>query len=181
MVRNLGSKLNALRKVSFYCSFKTRKAIAQGLVMSNLCHLVQLYGSSSGFLLTLLQTIQNAAARIVTRLPWHTHSDVLLSQCGWLSVKQMVAFHSLMLLFRIRQSGKPQFLNEKMDGVFKYNTRFAVEGNLPLVGSLRTSVGSNSFLYRTIKLWNSLPPEIKMCDSLKSFKIKVHLWTKHHH
>ena len=82
MFKILTSKINALSKVSRISNFKTRKMVASGLVMSTLNYLVQLYGSCSGYLVKLLQVLQNKAARHVTRLGWDTKTSVLLNQCG---------------------------------------------------------------------------------------------------
>ena len=86
----LTSKINALSKISAYSSFKTRKTIANGVVMSYITYLIQWYGGCSEYLLTGLQVQQNKAARLVTRLGWGTPTRALLLQCGWLSVRQMV-------------------------------------------------------------------------------------------
>ena len=50
------------------------------MVMSWLIYLIQLYSEAADYLLTLLQVLQNKAARAVTRLPWGTRTAVLLNQ-----------------------------------------------------------------------------------------------------
>ena len=47
--------------------------IANGLVMSLIIHLIQLYGGCSDYLMKFIQTLQNKAARVVTRLGWTFH------------------------------------------------------------------------------------------------------------
>ena len=66
--------------------------IANGIVMSRIVYLIQVYGNASDYLLGFLQVLQNKAARIVTRLRWGTATEVLLNQIGWLSVKQLYVF-----------------------------------------------------------------------------------------
>ena len=78
----LTSKINALSKISKIANFRTRKMVASGLIMSTLNYLVQLYGSCSGYLVKLLQVLQNKAAQHVSRLGWDTETSVLLNQCG---------------------------------------------------------------------------------------------------
>ena len=86
MFRILTSRVNALSKVCKLGDFKTRKLIANGMFMSNLISLIQLWSGTSEFLLTFLQVIQNQAARLVTKLSWDTRKEMLLNQLGWLSV-----------------------------------------------------------------------------------------------
>ena len=66
--RTLTSRVNALGKVCTVSSFKTRKSIADGIVMSKLIYLIQWWGGCSGYLLDFLQVLQNRAARMVARI-----------------------------------------------------------------------------------------------------------------
>ena len=77
----LTSRVNALRKVSYLSKFEDRKLISNGLVMSLIVHLIQLYGGCSDYLIKFIQTLQNKAARVVTRLGWRTPTRTLLLQC----------------------------------------------------------------------------------------------------
>ena len=79
--------------------------------MSRLVYVIQLYGSASDYLLKALQVLQNKAARTVTRSGWRTETAALLRQIGWLSVKQLVVYHSLLLVFKINRDGKPGYLS----------------------------------------------------------------------
>ena len=105
--KQLTSRVNALCKVCQVSPFKTRKMLANGMVMSSLIYLIQLWGGSSAYLLHLLQVIQNCAARQVTRLNWYTPTKTLLDQCGWLSVKQLSIYHSLVLVYKVKSDKKP--------------------------------------------------------------------------
>ena len=96
----LTSRINALSKVSAYSSFKTRKMIANGVVLSHLTYLVQLYGGCNEQLILSLQILQNKAARLVTQLDGYTPIATLLLQFGWQSLRKMVAYHSLNLLHK---------------------------------------------------------------------------------
>ena len=178
MIKILTSKLNALRKVGHYSSFKTRKMIAQGIIMSNLCYLVQLYGSSSDYLLSLLQILQNAAAHSVTRLPWNTPTSTLLLQCGWLTVRQMVDFYSLVMLHKIKMTAKPTYLYEKVSINFGYRTRLATSGGIPEHTLLSTELAKNSFINRTVKLWNEMPTDLRNIGTEVKYKKMLKSWIK---
>ena len=55
----LTSRINALAKVSRISSFKHRKMIANGVFMSHVMYLIQLWGGCSEYLLDMLQVLQN--------------------------------------------------------------------------------------------------------------------------
>ena len=98
--------------------------------MSNICYMIQLYGNAGNNLMSLLQVVQNSAARIVTRLPWNSPVATLLHQCGWLSVRQMVVLHSLVLIRKIKFEGKPDFLHSRTNKQFQYGTRLATSSGI---------------------------------------------------
>ena len=105
------SRINALRKISYAASFANRKMIANGIVISQIIYVIQIWGGTNEYLLKMLQILQNKAARFVTKLDVFTSQETLLKQCGWLNVKQLVAYHSLVLVYKTRMEQKPVFLH----------------------------------------------------------------------
>ena len=95
LIRKLGTRLNALKQIGRFADFKTRKMFANGLFMSKLIYLIPLWGGCEKLLIRALQIVQNKAARVVTRLGIFTPVKTLLRQCGWLSVHQLVYFHTV--------------------------------------------------------------------------------------
>ena len=89
MFKTLISRINALRKISKISSFKTRNMIANGVVISKLIYLIQVWGGCPNYLLGFLQTLQNRAARIVCNGGRYTPVQQLLDNCGWMSVRQL--------------------------------------------------------------------------------------------
>ena len=102
--RNLSTRLNALTKVCMIADFATRKLVSNGIFMSSLINLIQLWSGTTD---TLLQVTQNRAARLVTKLPPTTSCETLLRQVGWLSVRQLSVYHSMIMVFNIRRTGRP--------------------------------------------------------------------------
>ena len=55
-----------------------------------------------------LQVAHNKAAKVVTRMGWFTPTRTLLKQVGWLSVKQLVVFHTALTTQKIVTHQKPR-------------------------------------------------------------------------
>ena len=176
MMNTLNSRINALRKTSSFSSFKTRKMIAEGIIISNILYVITVYGSCSEHLLSLLQVVQNTAARCVTRLPWYTRVSVLLGQCGWMSVRQLVLFHTMVLTFKIRKDKKPEYLHEKLSCQFHYNTRLAAGNAIRRTEQIDSDVRWKSFVPRSTREWNLLPVKIQSMNNLKKFKKELRIW-----
>ena len=176
--KSLSRKISALGKICLQADFRTRKMLANGLVISNIIYMVQVYGQASDYLLHILQVQQNRAAQIVTRLGWRTSTSLLLNQIGWLSVRQLYVYHSLLLLWKIRNSGNPQYLNEKFVQRFNYSTRQATSNSLSIYSTPRSEMSKKSFVFNTTILWNSLSTDLRKTQSLMAFKRNLRSWVK---
>ena len=178
LVKQLGTRLNALKKISKVADFKTRKMLADGLFMSKLVYLIPLWGGCEKFLIKALQIIQNKAARTVTKLGIFTPVRTLLKQCGWLSVNQLVFFHTVVLLFKSRQNHSPKYLFEMSSSELHYNTRAENPGKLRVSAEYTPEQGLNwnSYKWRSVRYWNQLPPDITLINNLPKFKMKLKSW-----
>ena len=114
LTRQLTSRLNALQKVSVNACFKTRLSAANGVFMSSLAYLLPLWGGCEGYLIKTLQVLQNRAARQVTKLSWYTPVRKLLSQCNWLSIRQLIFYHSSLTVYRTTKTGVPVYLRQNL-------------------------------------------------------------------
>ena len=90
LVSQLTGRINALSKVAGSAPNKTRLMVANGIFMSKLVYLIQLWGNSDKYLLKTIQILQNRAATVVTGKNWWTPVRRLLQECKWLSVKQLI-------------------------------------------------------------------------------------------
>ena len=185
MIKALNKRLNALKKVSKTASFKSRKMIANGTIMSRIIYLIPLWSGCEKYLMNSLQIIQNKAARTVTKCGKRTAIKSLLSQCGWMSVAQLSVYHSLLLMFKILSTKSPRYLHSKLSGVqdlSHYKTRFMKnqkENQTIVLGADSQAVGdlaTRSFKYRVTAQWNTLPVKIRQAETLRVFKKQLKDW-----
>ena len=127
MVKSLNKRLGALVKIQRTASFQTRKMIGTGIFMSKLIYLMPLWASCEDYLVTALKVIQNQAARSITRLSYFTPTKTVLKTCQWMSVRQLMTYHSLVLLYKTLKHKTPEYLYHRVTagGKFPYKTRQA--------------------------------------------------------
>ena len=179
MCSALTTRVNALKKVCWSADFKTRKMVANAIVMSRLVYLVQLYGDGKDYLLASLQVLENKAARAVTRLPWGTPTAVVLNQIGWLSIKQLTVYHQLISVYKIKCDQKPVYLWEKFRDKFNYKTRQATGNCLQVSRTPKSDTSKDSFVHKSTILWNTLPVKLRTSQlSLLKFKMELKIWVK---
>ena len=178
LVRQLTSRLNGLILICNRAPFKTRLQVANGIFISKLCYLVQLWGGVEGYLLNALQIIQNRAARAVTRKSWFTPTRRLLAECGWMSVRQLAVYQTVLSVQKIVTSGKPEHMHLAMSSVHPVRTRQATSGDIRLGENFSSKLGlvRDSFRYRGAELYNSIPASIKQARSIVTMKIRLKEW-----
>ena len=180
LLKVLNNRLNALKKVGKVASFKSRKMVATGIIISRISYLIPLWSGADDYLIKSLQVVQNKAARIVTRGGRRTPIKSLLKQCGWLSVAQLGVYHSLVLLFKVLQSGCPKYLYAKLSNEEDLPYRMRSTANLRIRlgqdSKAGTGMAKKSFKYRVTQQWNVLPLEIRQAVNVNTFKWKLKKW-----
>ena len=177
LIRSLNSRVTALRKIRYLASFKNRKMIAEGIFMSKLCYVIALWGGCELGLRKALQVLQNKVAQVVTRQDWTTSRKTLLQQCGWLSVNQLVFYHSVLLVFKVRQNKSPRYIYRMHNNwSYPYTTRQAANDLIRVGARPRLEVVKDSFRWRAASAFNQIPMDIRTCNKVESFKKKVKPW-----
>ena len=133
----------------------------------------------TSFFINTLQVLQNRAARFVTKQDMYSPVQNLLKECGWLSVHQMVFYHTVVLLFKIRKNGSPVVLYTMATADYAYDTRSKTSGNIKEVSSsikVPSDLAARSFRWRSVSYWNLLPGKLKSIQSVNKFKKALKSW-----
>lgn len=97
-------------------------------------------------------------------------TGVLLRQCGWLSVHQMIVYFSLVLLHKVITTKKPEYLSQQMKFVTRSRETRNTDGLCLEKRKCKTVTAQRTFIPRTIDLWNSLPFSLRAISDCASFK-----------
>ena len=176
LLSQLNGRINGLSLISKNMNFSTRLMVANAIVNSKLCYLIQVWGGTQDYLIRCLQVAQNRAMRIITGLCWFTPSRILLQRCKWLSVKQLAEYHTLLTLHKSKVSGRPKYLYDKFCAKTDYTTRQQVKFGENF--TYKTERTRSSFCYRGASKYNLLPRDITDSVSIDSFKGKLKKWIK---
>ena len=100
----------------------------------------------------------------------------LLQKANMMSVNQLSAYYTLVTVFNVRKSGKPQYLADRLG--FNGNTENEAHrrGHNITNVDFRLARGREGMLYRGTKLFNSLDPTLKLENSAQLFKKKLTEW-----
>ena len=142
---------------------QSRKLLAEGLLLSRFTYQISQWGGASGNCLTVAQRLQNRVARWVNSSSSKTRISTLLTECGWLSIREMIQYHSLIQLWKIVRMHKPEHFED-----YEIDDQDIISTTPP-----RLQFTREGFRWRTISDWNKLTPELRELKSLPVFKKKV--------
>ena len=117
-----------------------------------------------------LQVLQNQAARHVLLLPPRANRNSMFDKLDWMTVNQLTFYHTVLTVFKIRQTGEPEYLAEKLKSD---NFR----GNL-IVPVSRLVLSRSSFCIRGGEWWLSVPVQVRTIHKISRFKKALKAWTK---
>ena len=186
LLKSLSQRQGAIKKISKVASFKSRKMIANGVFMSKLIYLMPVWAGCEDYLVNALQIIQNKVARSVTKKDISTPTQVFMRECGWLTVKQLLVYHSLIQCHKTLLQQTPAYLYKRIKDQLSmletrdtsmrhyiYKTRQEASGALRQVpeDEARLDLAERSWCWRAAKTYHTLPVEIKNLVKQTKFKI----------
>lgn len=126
--------------------------------------------------LARLQLVQNAAARLLTRVKKHQHITPVLASLQWLPVRFRIKFKILLLTYKVVNGQAPDYLS---DLVQLYTPSRALRSSDHLLLTLHKSRMVHAFAVVAPKMWNNLPLHIRKAPTVTLFKshLKTYFFT----
>ena len=154
-------KLGALYHLRNQIPWKSRRILANSIIVGGLIYGIPLWGGASGKLLRQAQSTLNWGARFVTRAHKKTRSIELMVRCNWLNVKELILFHSLLQFWKILKWETPIFMFRE----YTIGENWKVETIAP-----RLQLSDNCYLWRITPQWNALSKELRNIPKISIFK-----------
>ena len=157
-LRNLGKMKNILSSEHLH-------TLTHSVVTSKLdyCNVI-LFGLNQN-LMAKLQKVQNAAARLIYKLPKRSSITEVIKELHWLRVEQRCIYKILLIVYKHFSSTSPSFLNSILE-ITNSETR-------KLKCTYYDTYGRRAFRYTAPRLWNELPLEVRTENSINVFKNKL--------
>ena len=128
-----------------------------------------------------LQSVQNAAARVVTLARKRDHITPVLKELHWLQVQERVIFKILLLTYKALNNLTPSYISQLVKrNIPSRDLRSSTSNRLVNVSYNLKTYGFRAFSSEASALWNELPQNIRWCSSVNEFKrlVKTHLFKK---
>jgi len=132
--------------------------------------------------LNRLQSVLNAAARLICGARKHDHITPLLRDLHWLRVPERIQFRLSQLVYRCLHGLAPQYLASQftLAASVQSRQRLRSSSTLQLVvpSTKHATIGDRAFPVAAARAWNSLPSSVTSAPSLPLFRsrLKTHLY-----
>ena len=172
----ISKSIGVLYKLSSFLPAQIMKTLYYTLIYPYLRYSVESwYGASIG-VSDAIQVQQKKAIRAVFQLPFNHTTRDCFREHSIMKIDDIYKLNLSSILFDYNKKLKTDYISPKVNPIMEshdYNTRHGA--NLQIIRFNRTQ-SQNSFLYQSVKVWNSLPHEIKSVPTNLQFKKKLKTW-----
>ena len=118
----------------------------------------------------ILQKLQNRAARVITHQGYDIRSNEIRKTLNWKTLAEMRDIHKLTMMYKILNNLAPNYLKDHfetsaIDNFYKLRNRKLCLA-LP---KPQTEYLKKRFAFSGVKLWNTLPEDVKCSNNHISF------------
>jgi hypothetical protein len=161
--------------------FEAAKTAVVSFVVSQVDRCNSLLAGAPKYLHDRLQSVLNAAARLVCYRRKYDHVTPLLRDVlHWLPVPYRIEYKLSLLVYRSLHGSSPDYLRSYCVQTASSNAGLALRSNVKgdlhvymYVRRTKTRFGERAFSTAGPSCWNSLPPTIRSADSVESFKSRL--------
>ena len=172
LLNQLSRRINGLKKICGNATFSTRLMVANGVVMSKLTYLITLWGGSPQYLINALQVQQLNAARLVCGFASYRWSrKQLLARVGWLSIRQLIFYHTVIQTCKTLKTGRPKNLYESLSLDYPRVTRNSTAENI----RCNRPTFPGTFRYQAEKYYKQVPVDVRT-GTVATVKRKLKKW-----
>ena len=171
--------LYKIGKIRDFIDKDTAERLVHAFVM---CHLDFCNGLLCGLPakhIKRLQTIQNSAARVISKIKKHEHITPVLRNLHWLPVQTRIQFKILLLAYECFYLLAPQYLIDLLQ-IYTPDRNLSSKGkDLFVIPNRKTKFyGERTFVYNASILWNNLPQNLRQITDINKFKsaLKTHFF-----
>ena len=176
--KKASSAIGALKRVRPFISTDVAVQIYNALILPHFDYCSPVWDCTIGYLSDKLQKLQNCAARVITKSPFDTSSNLLLAMLKWEKRSLRRKRQKALIMYKALNELAPEYLQclFTQRHVNDYNLT-NLEGKLSLPKP-NTNYLKRSFSYSGACLWNNLPQDLKSVGSIGQFKLRYRIPTR---
>ena len=117
VVKNSFYQLRTISKIKHSLSYHNLEIVIHAFITSRLDYCNSLYLGLPQSLISRLQIVQNAAARLLTGSKKWEHITLVLASLHWLPVQQRIIFKTVLMVFKAIHGQAPSYISDLLHPV----------------------------------------------------------------
>ena len=167
--KTVWKNLYLLSQLRHFVDTPKRKLFGHACISPHLTYTSTVWDCCSDTLLNRLNSLHRKAAKFISDSTLTT--DTKLRYLGLLPLKEKLMFNKAVLVFKAYINLAPPYLKQLFSCSNTHATSRFITLPKPKIYLFKTS-----FSFSGASLWNTIPTQIKSCNSLISFKTQLHKW-----
>lgn len=170
ITKKMSQKVNLLSRVGRDLSYWSKLLIYKSIIMPHIKYCSSILYLLNNTEISLLQRTQNKALRTIVGCDRYTSVKFMLDRTQLLSIKQSIYVDVMTTIYKIKNNLFPKHLLNQLvfvENIHNYETRS--RGNF-YVRLAPNSFSQNNLFHKGLIDYNTLPNELKSCDTLRLFK-----------
>lgn len=176
------STLRQIKTVASFLPLKSLITLVTSLVFSKLDYCNSVLAGLPKSSTRRLQSVINAAARLVKRARKYDRISPILQELHWLKIDCRIDFKLALLVFKCLHKLAPLYLRSDVTRVSDVQSRRRLRSSssssLIIPAARLKSAGDRSFAVAGPRIWNRLPPKVTTASTTEQFRkaLKTHLF-----
>ena len=178
-IKKCNSLLYLLGRIKCYLStIPVRKLFYNAYILSHLDYCCTIWGNANLNLMDAVVKFQKKAASCILVKDFDSPSAEMFTELKWMNFPERIQYQKAILMYKIFNSLAPEYLK----GLFKHTADIhqrslrSTSDHLLYVPKPNIRF-RNSISYSGSKIWNSIPENIRLSDSIISFKKRYLEWS----
>jgi hypothetical protein len=170
IIKKVATKISYLGRLSRLLSKNTKTLIYNCMVAPHFEYCASVMWGANNVSIAKLQILQHRGMRTILNMRMKTPIVNLFCRLEWLDIKQKIALSIIVLVKKIKNKEVPSYLCEDVqysNNVHSYKTRKSTDFYIPAINS---SFGQKSLFQSGLRLYNTLPNDIKCIENTNMFK-----------
>ena len=164
-----------MKKIKDFTNSDTLKSVYYGLVQPHFDYCCEVWNSINRGQSERLQKLHNRCARIIMNFKDEPgQSQMALDQLGWISLEERRKHIMARLMFKVVNNLAPSRISsifQNSNHIHSYNLRGS--NSSLFLPRPNTEYGRKCFRYSGVKIWNSIPEQVRNSESLNSFNRNI--------
>lgn len=170
ILNKMSKKVNFMRRIGGNLTMSTKILLYKAIISPHIEYCSSILFNFNQNEIEKLQKLQNKSMRTILKCNRYTPIKTMLEVLNFMNVKQRIIFKTLDFVYKLKNKTTAPYLSNKVkyvNNVHSHNTR---QKNDFFIDTAKTSLLNKTILYKGLNMFNTLPTEIKNCETYSKFK-----------